>query len=139
MENRIGQENQFSILPAPDENSRLVVKPNPDFVYSSAFYNLKDGPIRITGELPDSIYWSVALYEPNTTNFYIKNDREFQSNQLDLIITRERSPGFQSEQILSQTKKGFVLLRLLKMKKSPENELTTMAHLKTLNIEKIVK
>ena len=65
-------ENVFRFPPLPDSDSRAVVKPNPDFLYATAFYNLKEGPLRLRGQLPDSTYWSLALYQPNTVNFFVQ-------------------------------------------------------------------
>ena len=115
-------ENEFKYAAIPDENSRFVVKPNPDFLYATCFYNLENGPLRLTGNMPDSSYWSIALYEPNTINFYVKNDLELGTNKLDLIITKNAVDKIGNEQIInSPTDKGLILFRLLVTDNSPEN------------------
>ena len=107
-------ENVFRYPPLTDEESRAVVKPNPDFLYATCFYNLGDGPLQLTGELPDSTYWSLALYLSNTTNFYVKNDREFDDNTLDVLLAEEDYSGsFGGEIIWSPEEKGFILFRIL--------------------------
>ena len=130
------KENKFAIIPAPDENSRLVVKPNPDFAYASAFFNIDKAPIQVTGEMPDSTYWSVALYQPNTINFYVKNDLQYNSDILDLIITKD-SLEVPTEQILSKTSKGFLLIRVLIENRSKENVARIVRYLESLSIERI--
>lgn len=118
-------ENNFGFAQLPDAESQFVVKPNPDFLYSTCHYNLEDGPLRLTGDLPDSSYWSIAFYEPNTVNFYVKNDMEFHSDQLDMIITTDgknlpkNAEDF--EIVKSPHQKGLILFRLLITDKGKEN------------------
>lgn len=81
-----GVENSFKHAKLPDENSRFVVKPNPDFLYSSCFYNLNDGPLLIETEALPTTYWSLALYAPNTVNFYVKNNVASQTSELKLFL-----------------------------------------------------
>lgn len=132
---RGAKSNTFSYIMAPDENSRLVVKPNPDFAYASLFFDISKGPIKITGEMPDSTYWSVAMYEPNTINFYVKNDLEFGTDNLDLVL------GHQDHDldvdVTSAVKKGFILIRLLINDRNPVIQDQMMTHLHTLQIENL--
>lgn len=127
-------ENEFVLMMAPDEESRLVVKPNPDFAYGSCFYNLKDGPLRITGQLPDSTYWSVAMYQPNTINFYVKNDLQFGSSDLNLILTREKRAVPNVEQVIAPTERGFILIRLLIANRSDKLQEEMKALLKSVKV-----
>lgn len=129
--------NQFSIILAPDEDARLVVKPNPDFSYGSAFFDLSEGPLRLTGDMPDSIYWSVAIYQPNTVNFYIKNDQQYNSSRLDVVITQETLDGVTSEQITSPTQRGFILVRALIIDRTPEDNQRILDHLETLSLSSL--
>jgi len=118
-------ENEMRYGKLPDETSRFVVKPNPDFLYTTCFYNLDDGPLQLTGDLPDSSYWSIAFYEPNTVNFYVKNDQQFHSDNLNLLIVNEEDKKPTNvedfEIVESPSKKGLVLFRLLVTDTSPEN------------------
>ncbi len=110
-------DNELAYHPLLTDTARSVVMPNPDFLYVSCFYNIKDAPLRMMGTLPDSTYWSVAFYEPNTVNWYIKNDMEYSSNELDLIITQEGKEYQQNfgktEIAQSPTSTGFMLIRIL--------------------------
>lgn len=126
----------FPIL-APDENSRMVVKPNPDFAYGSGFYDLKDGPIRMRGVMPDSTYWSIALYQPNTINYYVKNDLQYGKPNFDLVIGRSDPKIDNTEFVYSPTSEGFILLRLLVIDKSKANLDKVEAYLKGIDIEVI--
>jgi uncharacterized membrane protein len=64
--------------------------------------------------MPDSTYWSVAFYKPNTINWYVKNDREFKTNQLDLKLSLVDND---EKTIKSPVKKGFMIIRILVEKK----------------------
>ena len=81
------KDNEIKHFDIPSDQSRNVVMPNPDFLYSISFYDLSKGEVNLKGTMPDSTYWSVAFYKPNTINWYVKNDREFKTNQLDLKLS----------------------------------------------------
>ncbi len=116
-------DNTFRFPELPDAESRAVVKPNPDFLYVTGFYDLSDGPLQVSGQLPDSTYWSVAMYRPNTVNFYVKNDLQFQTSNLHLVLAKEgeelaEEPS--SEIVYSPTTKGLILFRILVTSRNPE-------------------
>jgi len=128
--------NKLSILLAPDQDSRLVVKPNPDFAYVTLFYDLDNGPISVSGQMPDSIYWSLALYQSNTVNYYVKNDLQYESNQLDISIVLDPDPDAKNEQIISPDSKGFMLIRVLIADRDSERQVKIQDMLNALILEK---
>lgn len=117
MEARVGySKNRVLHLDLPTDSSRAVVMPNPDFLYVSSFYDLKDGPLQLTGSMPDSTYWSVSFYQPNTVNWYIKNDRQYESDELNLVLVSSQSKiqaPEDAELVRAPRKKGFLLIRIL--------------------------
>ena len=123
----------------PNADTRFVVKPNPDFLYATCFYDLNDGPMRLTGNLPDSSYWSVALYEPNTVNFYVKNDLEFNSSQLDMILAPPNIEGPNNDEdfeiVKSPNMKGLILFRILVTNNAPENVKKYQTYTESIKIE----
>lgn len=112
-----GLENVLRLGNLPDHTSKMVVKPNPDFMYVSCFYNLENGPLQLTANVSKTNYCSVGFYEPNTVNFYVKNDKQFNSNKLNFIITHKGyslpKADDNTEVIKSKTKKGLILFRFL--------------------------
>jgi uncharacterized membrane protein len=114
---KTGADNVLSYPDLPTDSSRSVVLPNPDFLYISCFYDISKNPIHFKGILPDSSYWSVAFYQPNTINWYVKNDTQYPSNQLDLVLVKKgtdyKYDFKQSEIAASPTNKGFMLIRIL--------------------------
>ena len=112
-----GVENSFKHAKLPDENSRFVVKPNPDFLYSSCFYNLNEGPLLIEANALPTSYWSVALYTPNTVNFYVKNNGASQTTTLRLFLAQREEDRLcmpsGTEFLHAKEAKGLLLFRFL--------------------------
>ena len=58
------------------ENSRVIPLPNPDFLYSTINYDLKDNILKISGIVPDSTYWSISAYQQNSTNYFVEKEEK---------------------------------------------------------------
>lgn len=59
-----------------DHRSRAVTTPNNDTLYSSAWLDLSQGPVRISaGPVPQGRYWSIALMDGWTNNFQMLGSR----------------------------------------------------------------
>ena len=112
-------DNELKHFDIPNDQSRDVVMPNPDFLYSTSFYDLSNGDLNLKGKMPDSTYWSVSFYKPNTVNWFVKNDNEFIDNNLDMKITLSNSD--QENSIVSPVKKGFMIIRILVEKKDKKS------------------
>ena len=112
-----GIENSFKHAELPDENSRFVVKPNPDFLYSSCFYDLNDGPLLVEATALPTSYWSLALYAPNTVNFYVKNNAVSQTTKLKLFLAQREEDRLcmpsGAEFLHTKEAKGLLLFRFL--------------------------
>jgi len=96
-------------------NSRHVVKPSPDLLYSICVYDVSEKPLRITATVPDT-YWSISFYQTNTDNFYVLNDRQAKSNPVNIVLV---GPGMaapraeNAQVVVAPTNKGVFLLRSL--------------------------
>ena len=113
------KDNEIKHFDIPSDQSRNVVMPNPDFLYSTIFYDLSEKNLNINANMPDSTYWSVSFYKPNTINWFVKNDQEFVTNNLDLTLTFNDSG---SENVIkSPVKKGFMIIRILVEKKDQKS------------------
>ena len=113
------KDNEIKHFDIPTDQSRNVVMPNPDFLYSTIFYDLSEKDLNINANMPDSTYWSVSFYKPNTINWFVKNDQEFVTNNLDLTLTFNDSG---SENVIkSPVKKGFMIIRILVEKKDQKS------------------
>lgn len=96
-------------------DSRHVVKPSPDLLYSICVYDVGEKPLRITAPVPDT-YWSISFYQTNTNNFYVINDRQAKSNPVDIVLVGPDMavPRVENAQVVvAPTDKGVFLLRSL--------------------------
>ena len=82
--------------------------------------------------MPDSTYWSVSFYKPNTINWFVKNDQEFETNNLYLTLTfnDSKSQGV----IKSPVKKWFMIIRILVEKKDQNSIDYYKSHQKSITI-----
>lgn len=115
METMYGGANRLLHAPPTTAESRRVVRPSPDLLYSACVYDVSKGPIKITASIPDT-YWSISFYETNTDNFFVKNDRQVQSKEAAFILKGRGKPDPVSggaEVIEAPTDKGLFLLRML--------------------------
>ena len=97
--------------------SRDVVKPSPDLLYSLCIYDVSEKPLRITAPVPDT-YWSLSFYQTNTDNFYVINDRQAKTNPVEIVLVGPKMevPNVtNAELVVAPTEKGIFLLRSLIM------------------------
>ncbi len=73
-------------MPRADEHSRLVVRPSPDLLYSACAFDLSKGALRVTAEVPPGTYWSVSVFDANTNNIFVENDRQAKGGKVDFDI-----------------------------------------------------
>ena len=72
--------------PSTDHTQRRIVMPSPDLLYATCALDLSKGPMHITAEVAHPRYWSVALYNANSDNFFVVNDRSAAAQRLDLWV-----------------------------------------------------
>ena len=111
------QVNTLLHSPRVTVDSRNVVKPSPDLLYSIGVYDVSEKPLRITAPVPDT-YWSLSLYQTNTDNFYVLNDRQAKTNPVEIVLVGPEMgvPNVaNAEVVVAPTGKGVFLLRTLIM------------------------
>ncbi len=81
--------NRIAHGPRVDEKRREIVMPSPDLLYSQCVYDLRDGPLRISAEVPQGTYWSLSAYDERTDNFYVVNDRTAGGKGIALVLAAE--------------------------------------------------
>jgi len=92
---------------------------NPDSIISSMAYDLSDGPVRISGEVWPQ-YWSLSLYQQNSDNYFVVNDRQLPTPNFDFVIVQKgaKETSLMGTQIISPTDKGIMLIRRFAAQKS---------------------
>ena len=132
-------DNELKYYDLPNTKSNDVVMPNPDFMYVVSFYDLSDGALNLTAKMPDSTYWSVSFYKTNTVNWYVKNDKEFNTNQLNLVLSKQKDSYDQNmlNIIESPEEKGIMIIRILVEKKDKESIAYYKSYQKSVEFNKI--
>ena len=102
---RMGPPNVMHFPQRPDENSRVVVRPSPDLLYSICPFNLSKGPLRVTARVPHDTYWSVAAFDPDTNNFFVRDDRQIAGDEIEIVALR---PGMIPPPVGGATERIFV-------------------------------
>lgn len=74
-----------------DHRSRWITAPNNDTLYSNAWLDLADGPVRLrVGEQPAGRYWSVALLDAFTNHVAMLGQRLDGTGPVDVTIAGPR-------------------------------------------------
>ena len=119
MAQKMNMHNQAAFPPPVNAQSRTVVMPSPDLLYSVCVFDLADGPVRVRAAPQLPAYWSVALYSANSDNFFVRNDRQAQGAPIDLWLVptggaKGTTPVPQGAQVVvSPSGTGFLLMRVL--------------------------
>ena len=80
--NTVQHERQLS-----DPESRWITAPNNDTLYSNAWLDLAQGPVRLrVGAMPAGRYWSVALLDAFTNNFQVFGQRANGHDAVDVTL-----------------------------------------------------
>jgi uncharacterized membrane protein len=106
-------KNAFHHGTRPTPKDRIVVLPSPDLIYSSAAFDLSEGPVRITAPLTGS-YMSVSLYASNSDNFFVMNDQQVEDGKFDIILAKPGAavPEIRGTQVVrAPSTTGIMLIR----------------------------
>jgi uncharacterized membrane protein len=104
------------VLHAPPitAQSRTIVLPSPDMLYSVCLFDLSTGPMHITANPKLSSYWSIALYAANSDNFFVLNDQQARGKPVDLQLVSSQSAAAASPgAVVAPTDSGLLLMRVL--------------------------
>ena len=100
----------------PTAANRGVVRPSPDLLYSSCVFDLvrAGGAVRVRASGMPHTYWSVSVFDADTNNFHVVNDRKAGDHVDFLIVAPGMGPdGGSIPQVEAPTRNGIVLFRTL--------------------------
>ena len=107
--------NTLFHAPRVTAESRRVVRPSPDLLYSACGYDVSKEALRFTVPIPDT-YWSLSFFASNTDNFFVVNDRDVKSKHIKILLvgsnTSYPDPG-DAQVVVSPTNKGVAIFRIL--------------------------
>ncbi len=89
-----------------------AARANPDSVISIMAYDLRKGPVRVSGETwPD--YWSMSLYQQNSDNYFVVNDLQLGSKSFNFILSQsnQQVDGQNGSVVISPSETGIMLIR----------------------------
>ncbi len=107
--------NTIVHAPRRTAETREVVAPNPDLLFSVILYDVSERPLFIEAVVPDT-YWSISFYGSNTDNFYVKNEQQVHADSLKILLVGKHmsySNPQNAEVVIATSKKGIVLFRAL--------------------------
>ncbi|MCW5715799.1 MAG: DUF1254 domain-containing protein [Bauldia sp.] len=106
--------NELFHMPPTTSESRSVVRPSPDLLYSACLYDVSERPLRIHATLPGS-YWSISFFANNTDNFFVMNDAQIGAGEAEfLLVGRGRAkPAGPGTVVEAQSYRGVILIRML--------------------------
>ncbi|MBU6297228.1 MAG: DUF1254 domain-containing protein [Alphaproteobacteria bacterium] len=116
-----GGYNTLTHAPRADANSRKIVRPSPDLLYSACPFDLDKahGALRVYARVPRGTYWSVSVFDAHTDNIFVENNRQARGGKVDFVIVGPKSglidggAAHAPPQVYSPTTKGLVLFRTL--------------------------
>jgi uncharacterized membrane protein len=100
--------------------------PNPDLIYSIGFYDLSNGELQLSGDIPmDLAYFSIAFYESNTSHFAILKKDIFKRPHFQIALTQNKSLPIDKEtvRVVSPTKSGTIIIRYYSRDKKEVGEI----------------
>jgi len=111
--------NQAAFPPPVSAQSRSIVLPSPDMLYSVCVFDVSKGPVRVQANPRLPTYWSIALYSSNSDNFFVLNDRQAGKAPVDLWLVAadanmsEAAVPAGSRVVVTPSRQGFLLMRVL--------------------------
>lgn len=115
----LDMNNKAAFPPPVTAQSRTVVMPSPDLLYSVCVFDVSQGPVRVRANPQLGGYWSIALYASNSDNFFVINDRKSKGQPVDLwLVSKDANVGGEptptgSTVVVAPSKTGFLLMRVL--------------------------
>ena len=115
----MNMHNQAAFAPPVNAQSRSIVLPSPDLLYSLCVFDVSKGPVRVTAHPQLQSYWSIALYGSNSDNFFVVNDRSIGQQPVDLWLVPRQGAAFPkavppgSQVIVTPSQTGLLLMRVL--------------------------
>jgi uncharacterized membrane protein len=121
---QMGTVNAIHHQPRVTADSRGVVRPSPDLLYSACPFDLTNGPLLVTAPVPQGTYWSVSVFDADTNNIFALNDRQVRTGRVMLQVVRRNGtmadflskanePPLTYKDVFSPTTHGLVLFRTL--------------------------
>lgn len=84
--------NHLTHGPLANEKSRNIVRPSPDLAYSSCPFDLSTGAVKVIAAPVPARYWSLSVFDADTTAAYVRNNVEANGAPMRVVIARRGQP-----------------------------------------------
>ncbi len=128
IEERIGT-GVIGHAPRATAESRSVVRPSPDLIYSICGFDVSKGPLRISAPVPKDTYFSLSMFGDNSDNFFVVNDQQLPKDTIDVILVQNEdqvSTLGGAPIVVAPSDRGVVLFRTLIQSEDRFEELNTV-------------
>ena len=106
--------NHFTHAPLANAQSRAIVRPSPDLVYSACPFDLAKGPVLIHVASPPALYWSLSVFDANTNMVFIRNNRQAKGAPIRIALARaDQTVPKGMETVVLNGDRGMALIRML--------------------------
>lgn len=102
--------------PRATAESRTVVRPSPDLLYTICAFDVSERPMRISAPVPKDTYFSLSMFADNTDNFFVVNDQQLPNDSVDVILVQNEdqvSTLGGAPIVVAPSNRGVVLFRTL--------------------------
>jgi len=102
--------------PRATSDSRTVVRPSPDLIYSICAFDVSKAPLRISAPVPKDTYFSLSMFGDNTDNFFVVNDRQLLKDTVEVILVQHEdqvSTLGGAPIVVAPSDRGVILFRTL--------------------------
>jgi len=110
----LGGYNHLGHGPLVTAQSRAVVRPSPDLLYSTCPFDVSAGPVLIDIAPIDAPYWSLSVFDHATNVAFVRNNRQSggQGMRVAILGAGQVAPaGYQPVTVKGAT--GVALIRIL--------------------------
>ncbi len=84
-----GGINRMTHAPIVTAQSRAIVRPSPDLLYSSCPYDVGVGPVLIDVLPIDAPYWSLSVFDTLTNTAFVRNNGQTAGQPLHVALVRK--------------------------------------------------
>lgn len=109
-----GGLNRFSHAPLATDRSRTIVRPSPDLAYSSCPFDLSAGPLLIDAIPAAAPYWSLSVFDADTTVAFVRNDAGGTRRPVKVAVLahgQQAPPDYEPVRLTGR--RGIALIRIL--------------------------
>ena len=100
----------------PTSDSRTVVRPSPDLIYTICAFDVSKQALRISAPVPADTYFSLSMFGDDTDNFFVVNDSQLNQATVEVVLvkTPDQVSGLGGAPIvIAPSDTGVVLFRTL--------------------------